>query len=180
MADIKGPGFQYARNMDGSAYVPSLIYAIAKDSVTFTIGDAVRINTSGYVDICDAGEYVVGVIAQVVDADGYPLTPDSATTHDYTMDSDNTTVDQNLIGFIPALPHYLFWNDADADLSAIDIGQYFDLISSSQVDGDSNHDTTTKTVRLWQYDPDGDADASKGLFNFVESQIYNADCDREA
>ena len=24
------------------------------------------------------------------------------------------------------------------------------------------------------------ADVSKGLFNFVESQIYNADCDREA
>ena len=179
---MKGPGFQYARNMDGSAYVPSTLSRVGKDSVTFTLGDAVRINTSGYVDICEAGEYVVGVVAQVTDADGKALDPDSGTIHDYTMPSTNSSSSSYgyLIHFIPALPHYLFWNDTDASLSATDFGQYFDLANEYQVDGDSNHDTTTKTCRLWQYDPDGDADVSKGLFNFVESQIYNADCDREA
>ena len=177
---MRGPGFQYARNMDGSAYVPSLLYYIGKDSVTFTIGDAVRLNTSGYVDICDAGEYVLGVVASVVDSNHKAIDPDSGTLHDYTMDSDNTTSAQYEVGIIPALPHYLFYNDADEALSSTDVGQYFDLISSSQVDGSSNDDTTTKTCRLWVYDPDSDADYSKGLFNFVESQIYNADCDREA
>jgi len=179
---MRGPGFSYARNMDGSAYVPSLIYVIGKNSVTFTMGDAVRINTSGFVDIATAGEGVCGFVSQVVDTDGGSISPDSGTLHDYTMNSANQTSTsyQYRIGFIPALPNYLFYNDADEDLSESDIGMYFNAISESQIDGGSNHDTTQQTFRLWVYDPDSDADASKGLFSVVESQFGQDSWDREA
>lgn len=177
---MRGPGFSYARNLDGSAYVPSLLYIIGKSSVTFTVGDAVRIDTSGFCDICAAGEYILGFVAQVVTRAEKAKDPDSGTLHDYTMASDNETSAKDMIGIIPALPNYLFFNDSDGNMDESHIGMYFDLISESQVDETSGDDSTTKSLRLWEYDPDNDADASKGLFNVVESQIYNADCDREA
>lgn len=173
-------GFSYRKNLDGSAYVPSLVYVIGKNSVTFTIGDLVRVNTSGFCDVADAGEYVAGVVAQVVTRKGKSKDADSATLHDYTMASDNQTVDKDMIGFVPALPHYLFYNDADEDIGEENIGMYFDAVSHSQIDGNSHHDTTTKTFRLWGVDPDGDGDDSKGLYQIIESQFGNVDSDREA
>ena len=174
-------GFSYRKNLDGSSQSPTLMYVIGKSSVTFSIGDLVRVNAAGFCDVADAAEYVVGVVAQVVTRKGLKKDPDSATAlNDYTMTSDNQTVAKDMIGFIPALPNYLFYNDADEAIGEENIGMYFDAITHTQIDGDSHHDTTTATFRLWEVDPDHDADLSKGLYNVCESQIYNADCDREA
>lgn len=183
---MKGKGFHYARNLDGSSNAPATLRVIGKNSVVFEVGDAIRINTSGFADIATAGEFVAGICVGVETRDtggtgaAGPADIDSGSPNTWTMASDNQTSAKEMVVFIPALPQFLFWNDADADLSESDIGQYFDLVSETQIDGDTNHDTTTKTARLWVYDPDKDADVSKGLFQFVESQFGNVDSDREA
>jgi hypothetical protein len=60
------------------------------------------------------------------------------------------------------------------------IGYFFDLANHTTVDEDTHSDTTQATVRLWEYDPDHDGDASKGLFQFVETQFGQDSWDREA
>jgi hypothetical protein len=85
-----------------------------------------------------------------------------------------------MIGFIPALPNYLFYNDSDGDMDEAHIGYFFDLVSHSQIDESTGHDTTQRTCKLWEYDPDHDGDASKGLFQVVESQFGQDSWDREA
>jgi hypothetical protein len=173
-------GFQYRKNLDGSNQAPTLVYVIGKSSVAFAVGDAVRINTSGFCDVCDAGEGMAGVIQTVTTREGQPVACDSGTTDTWTMSSTNETVAKKMIGFIPALPNYLFYNDSDGTLTEAMVGMYFDLVSHTQIDGDTNHDTTQRTCRLWEFNPDHDADASKGLFQVVESQFGQDSWDREA
>ena len=166
------PGFEYRKNLDGSAYVPSLLYVIAEDSVTFTIGDVIRINTDGFCELADAtGNGIAGVICQVVDQNGKSLAPDSGTLHDYTTDSDNTTAatKKKKIGFIPALPNYLFYNDASGTLYQTGLFAFYNIASESQVLATISD--TEEQFRLIELDPDHDGDLSKGLFQIVESQF---------
>lgn len=166
-------GFSYRKNLDGSAYAPSNLYVIGKNSVTFSVGDIVRINTSGFCDISTTGEEIAGVVSTVVDNKGKALTPDSGTTDTWTMGSANqtTATEKYKVGFIPALPHYLFYNDADDTLAQTNILQYFDTNDENDVDVATATDTPTAQVRLVEIDPDHDGDASKGLFQIVESQF---------
>ncbi len=169
---MRGPGFQYAKNLDGSAYVPSLIYIIAEDSVTFTMGDVVRVNTDGFVELVDGTTNgIAGVISQVVDQNEKALDPDSGTLHDYTTDSDNTTATtkQYKVGFIPALANYLFYNDSSGTLYQTGLFAFYNITSESQVLNTIND--TVQQFRLIELDPDGDADLSKGLFQIMESQF---------
>jgi hypothetical protein len=174
------PGFSYRKNLDGSSQAPTLLYVIGKNSVTFTIGDLVRVNTSGFCDIATAGEGVCGVVAHVVTRKGLAKSPTAGTLYDYAMTSDNQTVAKDMIGFIPALPNYLFFNDSSSTLTEAMIGEYFDASDEDQVDQATAHDTTQATLRLWEFDPDHDSDASKGLFSIVESQFGQDSWDREA
>ena len=166
-------GFTFRKNLDGSAYVPSLLYFIGKNSVAFKTGDPVRINTSGFCDLSDAvGDTIVGIVQTVVDKNGKAVTPDSGTLNTWTMGGTNQTVTLNEVAIIPALPQYLFYNDADASLTQAMELKYFDLtVSTSQIDVGSATDTATASYRLVQRDPDDDGDASKGLFQIVESQL---------
>jgi len=163
-------GFTYRKNIDGSSESPTLKYVIAKNSVEFTVGDMVRINTSGFGDIVDADEDISGVLVGIVDVNGLPIDPDTGTLDTYTMGAANqTTVSQMYkLAYIPALPHYLFFNDADGDIAEIEMLQNYDLITSGQVQASSAADTQ-KQVQLVEFDPDGDSDASKGLFRVVET-----------
>jgi len=169
---MRGPGFQYAKDMDGTTKVPALIHIIGKNAVTFTVGNAVRINQAGFVDICDAGEAPAGFCVQVADVNGASIDADSGTLHDYTMNAANQTAVAYMykVGFIPALPNYLFYNDADGSLTRTMTFQSFDSVSASQIQA-SSADDSEKTFRLISRDPDGDADASKGLFQVIQSQL---------
>jgi len=174
-------GFTYRKNLDGSSEAPTLLAVIAKNSVAFTVGDMVRINTAGFGDIVDADEDISGVLVGVTDKDGKALSPDSGTLDTYTMASDNQTnaAKKYKLSFIPALPHYLFFNDADDVMTAIEVLQNYDLITSDQVDGDSAADSQ-KQVQLVEWDPDEDADASKGLFRVVETHFGTVNAYRAA
>jgi len=168
-------GFKFRKNLDGSAYVPSNLYFLGANSVAFQVGDPVRINTSGYCDLSDAvGDALVGVVVTVVDKNGKALTPDSGYTDKWTLPATNVTaaVYGYKVGVIPALPQYLFYNDADASLTQTMELQYFDCtVSTAQIDVATATDTATASWRLIERDPDHDGDASKGLFQIVESQL---------
>lgn len=164
-------GFAYRKNLDGSAYNPINMRLLGKNSIQFSVGDLIRVNTSGNIDLSDSTEGVAGVVVTVEDANGLPVDPDSGTTETWTMSSTNTTVALHKVVFIPALPNYLFYNDSDGTLTDTNLFQYADVASSQQVTTGGFTDTATKQVRLIERDPDGDADASKGLFQIVESQF---------
>lgn len=167
-------GFKYRKNIDGSTGAPTILEGIGKNSVVFSEGDLIRVNTSGFIDVVDTGEAITGVVQGVVDAHGIKIDPDTGTLDTYTMASDNQTVAQKRVRYIPALPHYLFYNDADASLTqAMDL-KYFDTNDENDVDVASATDSTTAQVQLIERDPDGDADASKGLFRIAESHFNSS------
>jgi hypothetical protein len=164
-------GFSYRKNIDGSSQSPTNKSLLAAASVVFQVGDLIRVNTSGYAALVTAGDLVLGVVTGVTTKDGTPLTPDSGTQDTYTMASTNVSdaTKNYRVHYIPALPNYLFYNDADSDLTQAMLFQYFNVNDENDVDGGSGSDSTLSTVRLIEIDPDGDADASKGLFQIVES-----------
>ena len=169
---MRGPGFSYAKNLDGSAYVPSLLYGIGVNSGTFTIGDVIRIDNEGFISLADAAtDAIAGVVTQVVTSAGASKSADSGTLHDYTMASDNETGDQDQIGYIPALANYLFYNDSSGTLGTGNLGQFFSVADEDQIDQSSATDTAVEQFRLVELDPDGDGDLSKGLFQVAESQF---------
>jgi len=172
-------GFSYRKNLDGSNQAPTLLYVIAKQGIAFSVGDAVRINTSGFVDICDAQEGMAGVLVAIVTRKGTAKAVDAGSNDTWTTSADNQTVAMDMAVFIPALPNYLFFNDADGNGSEAHIGLFYDLANSYAVDEDTHSDTTQATVRLWEYDPNHISDASQGLFQVVESQFGQDSWDRQ-
>lgn len=166
-------GFAYRKNLDGSAYNPINMAILGKNSVTFSVGDLIRVNTSGIVDLSDSTEEVAGVVVTVQDKNGLPVAADSGTTETWTLNSANQTDTdyQYKVAFIPALHNYLFYNDSDGTLAQTNLFQYADVANSNQVTTGGLTDTATKQVRLIEINPDHDADDSKGLFQIVESQF---------
>lgn len=162
-------GFAYRRNIDGSSQSPVNLDLVGANSVVFSIGDLIRVNQGGQASLVTGGDLVLGVVSGVVGSDGESIDPDSASLDTYTMESDNVTVLKRKIKYIPALANYLWFNDADGSLTDTMLFQYFNVNDENDVDVASPSDTTISTVRLIQRDPDDDGDASKGLFQIVES-----------
>lgn len=168
-------GFSYRKNLDGSAYNPVNMYGIGVNSGTFTVGDPVRIDNEGFISLADAiTDGIAGICVSVVDKNHLPVAYDTGTLDTWTLNSANET-DTNYqyeVAFIPALPNYLFYNDADNDLARTNLFQFFNITAgSSQIDVATATDTANEQFRLIELDPDHDGDASKGLFQVVESQL---------
>lgn len=161
-------GFTFRKSLQGAQEVAQLDL-IGANSVVFQVGDLIRVNTSGFAALATAGDLILGVVTGVVSKNRTTIDPDSATLDTYTMASDNQTVAQKRVKYIPALQDYLFYNDADDSLASTNLFQYFNLNDENDVDVSGSSDSTLSTVRLVQLDPDGDGDASKGLFQIVES-----------
>jgi len=161
-------GFQYRKNLL-TKDAPVMLEFIIDNSDTITIGDAVMLNSDGHAVVATAGEEVLGIVAGVVSSKGLAIDPDSGTLADYTVDSDNETVDAVKVQVIVD-KYSLFSNDSSGTLATTNLMQFFDLTSESQIDQSSASDTTGQ-FQLISLDPDGDADASKGLFRIAESQL---------
>jgi len=162
-------GFTLRKRISGPAKDVTLLEIIGANSVVIQKGDVIRVNTSGFGALFVAGDLVLGVVAGVVTRNGVNVAPDSGTLDTWTLTSDNQTDDQYKIQYIPAIQDYLFYNDSDDTLAQTNLFQYFPLNDENDVDGSNPSDSTLNTVRLVQIDPDGDGDASKGLFQFVET-----------
>lgn len=163
-------GFKFRKTLRGDGVVPAELQIIGANSIVFQVGDLIRINTGGFAALATAGDLILGVVTGVVDTNGGRIDPDSALLFDtFTMAADNQTVASKKVRYIPALADYLFYNDSDDTLSQTKLMQYFPINDENDVDGTTGNDTVLNTVRLIEIDPDGDADASKGLFQIVES-----------
>jgi hypothetical protein len=165
-------GFIFRKNLHGTSETPALMEGVGKDSIVFTVGDVVRINTSGYIDLSTADEQIIGVVQSVVTSKGLPVAPDSGTTDTWTMSSANTTVGLR-IQFIPAFGDYAFSADSDTTITIADIGKYFNVKSTSDAIVTSGESYTIGTLQFQciGLDPNGDADASMGLYRCVASQM---------
>lgn len=148
---------------------PTLLYFIIDNSDAVQIGDAMYINTDGHAGIATAGIKVTGIVAQVVDKNGIAVDPDSGTTDTYTVESDNETDKMWKVGLICS-QDALFSNDADDDLATTNLMQFFNVIDENTIDASDGGDTSGQ-FQLVSLDPDGDGDASKGLFKIAESQF---------
>ena len=165
--------FKFRKNLDGSSQVPSLLYGIGKNSVIFTVGDTIRFNTSGFLDLATTTEQNIGIVAGVVNPKGLPVDCDAGTVDTWTMTAGNQTVAMNQVVFLPSFGHYAFSADSDTTIEQASLGKYFALNSTSDGIVTSGESDTIGTLdcQLIGIDPDGDADASKGLYRFVNSQM---------
>jgi hypothetical protein len=147
---------------------PTLLYFIIDNSDEITIGDAIMINTDGHAVVATATEEVAGIAVTVVDKNGAKVDFDSGSLNTWTVGTDNETVALKQVAIIVS-KDALFSNDSAADLATTNLLQFFDLTSESQIS--SSGGDTSGQFQLIALDPDGDGDASKGLFKIAESQF---------
>jgi len=160
-------GFVKRKSLSGENKQALLSYIIA-NSQTISVGDAVYMDADGFIIPATAGSRVLGIVIGVTDKNGLRIDPDAASTPDtYTVDSDNETVDQKKV-LVETSKDSVFYNDADEALEATDDNLFYNLTSESQIDGTAVANGQFKIVGR---DPDGDGDASKGLFVIAESQL---------
>ena len=175
-------GFEFRKSLVGLEH-PATMDFILDDSATYTIGDAVRLDTDGHLVVCGATDTVLGILVGIVDRNGIPVSADRATGTDgatvtgddtVTTSSTNTSdATRNLKGQVIVDPAglCLFYNDADDTLAQTNVGQGFDLTAAGdQIDVETATDGTA-LFQLIEIDPDNDGDASKGLFRIVEAQL---------
>jgi len=150
--------------------------AIITDSETVTVGDAIQM-TDGFAQVCDANERIMGIAVAITDENGIDLDSTRSDNYDGTWTSSTQTYvasadnesDKKIKVKMICDPYALFYNDADGSLtSAMDM-EFFSLVDEDQVDADTNS-ATVGEMQLWKRDPDGDGDASKGLFRIVAWQ----------
>lgn len=163
---------------------PSALNFRLGNSATLTIGDVVRLNNAGVLVRCAAGDAVLGILTGIVDENdinpfslsyvnntGATLTPDDTVV----TASDNSTRAHYLKGKVSVDPAgvILYYNDASGDLALTNLGQFFDHDSDAdQVDQSTASDTSGQ-FQLVALDPDGDGDASKGLFRIAEPLLMS-------
>ncbi len=88
----------------------------------------------------------------------------------YVASSTNQTVDKVMVQVIVD-PKAEYHNVASGSLTTAMVGNYFDVVSTSdQIDYTVNA-TTVKQFILMDLDPDRDAVATKGIFKLVQSQL---------
>lgn len=164
-------GFSYRKSLSGVNQAPAELQILGGNSVVFQKGDLIRVDQDGTAALVTTGDLVLGVCTGVVDKNGLPVDTDSGTTDTWTMNSANesTATLKHKVQYIPALADYLFYNDSDDTLAQANLMQYFPVNDENDVNGSSSSDSTLDTVRLVEIDPDNDADASKGIWQIVES-----------
>jgi hypothetical protein len=183
MAYTDSTGFIYRRPLLGSDQPVVMNFRIG-DSATLKIGDAVRINTSGLIVRAEAGNPVLGILRGICDKAGInPFSAGYINGLGATLTGDDTVVsasdNSSRAEYAQARVQLdiagcnLWYNDANGDLAQTNVGQLFDVVAASgQIDQSVASDTSGQ-FQLLQLDPDGDGDASKGLFRIAEPQLLN-------
>lgn len=181
MARTSGKGFYFRKSLVGLEHPATQDYYIA-GSATLTIGDLVRVNTSGLLVNCATTEAPLGVLVGIVDQNGVnAFSPRAKGTSGATLTGDDTitTASTNYTDATKQLKGQvivdvggtnLYYNDADGDFTIASLFMMYDVADGDQVTTGGASDATGQ-VQLVVIDPDGDGDASKGLFRINESQF---------
>jgi len=171
--------FQYRGQLNG-AENPVLITVPIANSQTVVVGRALKMQTlgsGGGVMPATAGSKIIGMCVGLVDSAGIDLENTkqvldgtySSSAQSYAAAADNMTVKR--VSAIVCIDKYSLWyNDTAGDLVAADELKFFDLASDSQV-ADQNGSDSAGALVLIKRNPDGDDDASKGIFAIAETQL---------
>lgn len=173
-------GFEY-RGQHSGAQDPVTLSVGIGNSQTIKVGDAVKLvafASGGGVYRATAGEEVLGICVGIVDANGIDLDNANPANYDGTWTSStktyasasNNMTNKNVKALVVADKEALFYNDTAGDLAAADILKFFDLTDQDQI-ADQNGADNAGAFILVKRDPDGDGDASKGIFKIAESEL---------
>lgn len=181
MAKTASTGFSFRKSTRGQEHAANESFILA-GSATVKIGDLVRINTAGLLVRCATGEAPCGVLEGIVDQNGInifspraagvsgaTLTPDDQIATSSTNATDATRMIMGQVR-LAITGESLYFNDADNDFAQTNLFQFFDVANGNQVTFGSASDANGQ-VQLIQLNPDGDGDASKGLFRINENQF---------
>ena len=173
-------GFQYRGQLNGSENPVTLRVKIA-NSVTVKVGDALQMeafSSGGGAKRAVAGTEVVGICAGIVDANGIDLDNTNPSNFDGTwtsssstyLSSANNVTNKAVAALVVVDKEALWYNDTAGDLAVADEFKYFDLTDQDQI-ADQNGADNAGAFILVKRDPDGDGDASKGIFKIAESEL---------
>lgn len=180
-------GFILHKDLKGIFPGGSNLEVIIDNSVTLTIGDAVRIDAAGYIKTAATSGCILGIVIGLVDQNGInvfetsrvPATGIAGATlvgSDTLTTSSTNTSDgtRNLKAQVLVDPagYILFRNQANttATLAQTNIFQFYNLTTAGQIDSNTGSDTSGQ-FQLVSLDPDGDGSTAKGLFRLVQCQL---------
>lgn len=173
-------GFEYRGQLSG-AQDPVTLPVLIGNTQTVKVGDAVKLvafASGGGLCRATAGEEVLGILVGIVDKNGIDLDNTSTDNYDgtwtsasktYTSASDNTS-DKLVKGLVVMDKEALWYNDSAGTLAAADEFKFFDLTDQDQIADQDGADNAGAFV-LIKRDPDGDGDASKGIFKIAEHEL---------
>ena len=180
MARTASTGFFFRKSLSGRD-LPEVLQYRAGNSATLKVGDAVRLNTSGFVVRATTSQNVLGFVSGLVnnngvnpfslgaDTAGATLTPGDQLTTKATNTTDATYINCEVVF---ALGDQLWYNLASAALTQAMVGQLFNTTTggANQIDQTSNNESSGQ-YQLISLDPDGDGNTSKGLFRVFQGQL---------
>lgn len=177
-------GARFVRNLAGRT--SGIIQQITIDNTeTLTIGDWVRVSTSGYLEVVSADTTIMGVIVGFVDRDGINYDQSkivkegtwSESTQTITTDSDNRS-SEKAAALVDIDPFSVWSCEPDDTIgtttssgSSDQLGSYTDLADEDEVDETNNGAAFNLVAQLfiWGIDPEASA---RGLYSIAEHQIW--------
>lgn len=145
------------------------------DSTNFTVGDAVKMNTSNRLELAGAGNAVAGIIVEMRKKDGSPLTDNGAGgdyVNSYTTPSSNTVVaiidvSKESVYSVPLDAARGTTSGSEDDFCNIDVVAASDVLDESTVAAPGS----TAQFCVLGTDPDVLAPSYSVLATIQESQI---------
>lgn len=128
---------------------------IVSNAVVVTAGNAVVLH-AGYVENAIYAQSDVGILGVAVET----VTGSAASATVAVL------CDTNVV----------YYNDANGSVAQADVGKIYQIALSSgkmAINQSTGNANTAGDFVLIKKDPDGDKDASKGLFKIYKSQLYN-------
>jgi hypothetical protein len=173
-------GFEYRGQLSG-AQDPVTLPVIIGNSQTVKVGDAVKLvafASGGGACRATAGEEVLGICVGIVDKNGIDLDNASADNYDGTWTSSSKTyvsandnmTDKTVKALVVVDKEALWYNDSAGSLAVADEYKFFDVADQDQI-ADQDGDDNDGAFILIKRDPDGDGDASKGIFKIAEHEF---------
>lgn len=143
---------------------------ILANSITVTLGDAVKSATGFLTNASITTGAIAGIVVAVVDANGLPINPDAGTADSYTTASDNQN-NAKLNAIIDESPFTVYSFKIDntpGTTTGSNLRNYYcDFTDKTQL-SESSAATSGKVIRLLGVDPD-DATRVLGTINKPEA-----------
>jgi len=162
--------FKKSRNPNGGRELVTLTFA---DSSTYTVGDSLKVDSSGYIDLSAGSTNVFGILVEIVKADGSPVT-DNGAAGDY-VGTYTTPASNTVQGIVDVSIDSVYSVPADATLGTTtgsDLAGYnMDVVAASDTLDESEAVTTTAQFFSYGPDPDSSAPSNSVLVSIQESQL---------